>query len=368
MPTRDTCRAVLLWLAGSRLVIAAIGVIGVTTFLDQHTLTTGGSIGLHADLVWRKWDVLWYERVALHGYRWQLDDLRGQALAGFFPLYPLLVGTLLRLLPFASFFWTGTVVSNVLTAVACALAVQHLADDTAHGRRVLAVTAMSAGSFYLSIPYTESLFLLLVVLVMICTRRRRDFWAAAFAGLGAITRVQGFALLAIPLIACRLDDRLPLASRFKRMAGISALFILPIAIYMVYLSHVRGSAQAFVISQGYWDNAIPYPLKTLVGLVRHARWLSGWLHGSFWALYVALLARYWRRLPLGEALFCAGALLISTQQESFQGIYRYITPLMPLTLAVASDRDQWRQPILIGNVVFATIMILAFVTWNRLAV
>ncbi|HVZ21589.1 MAG TPA: hypothetical protein VG871_11030 [Vicinamibacterales bacterium] len=368
MPTRDTWRAVLFWLAGSRLAIAALGVIGVTTFLDQHTLTTGGSLSLHADLVWRKWDVLWYERVALHGYRWQLDDIRGQALAGFFPLYPLLVGAVLRLLPLASFFWTGTIVSNVLTTVACALAVQHLTDDTTHGRRMLAVMATSAGSFYLSIPYTESLFLLLVVLVMMCTRRRRYFWAAALAGLGAITRVQGLALLAMPLIACRIDDDLPLAGRFKRIAGIALLFALPITIYMAYLASARGSAQAFVISQGYWDNPIPYPLKAIVGLVIHARWLSGWLHGAFWTLYVGLLVRYWRRLPLGEALFCAGALLISTQQESFHGIYRYITPLMPLTLAVAADRDQWRQPLAIGNAIFATIMILAFVTWNRLAV
>jgi hypothetical protein len=137
---------------------------------------------------------------------------------------------------------------------------------------------------------------------------------------------------------------------------------------MSYLWGVRGSAGAFVDSQALWNDARPYPLQSFVGLIVHPRWLSSWLHGACWAVYAGLLARYWKRLPLGEALFCAGALLISTQQESFHGIYRYVTPLMPLTLAIAADHDRWRRPIVLGNAILATIMILAFVTWNRLAV
>ena len=59
----------------------------------------------------------------------------------------------------------------------------------------------------------------------------------------------------------------------------------------------------------------------------------------FWFLYVGLIVRYWKQMPLGEALFCVGALLISTQQEAFHGIYRYVVPLMPIASCLARDRD-----------------------------
>ena len=45
-------------------------------------------------------------------------------------------------------------------------------------------------------------------------------------------------------------------------------------------------------------------------------------------------------MPIGEAVFCAGVFLISTQQEAFHGTYRYMVPLVPLTLAIARGPPQ----------------------------
>ena len=369
MPSRASWRAVLLWFCGSRLIIAAIVVIGVATFLNQRQPgEVLGLASLNPQTVWLKWDVEWYQQIALHGYAWRLDDVKGQAAAAFFPLYPLTIGLLLRAMPFVSFFWLATMVSNLLALTALAIAVEHLTTGAEQVKRFLLVMVTSAGSFYLSIPYTESLFLLLVVSVMILTRRHKWFWAAALAGLAATTRVHGLALIAVPVITCRLDSTAPLPTRFTRIAIMLLLFAVPVAVYLWYQGVVQGSAEAFVIRQGMWDNALPYPFKAVVGLLQFPGRLSGWMHGAFWATWVALLVRYWNRMPLGEALFSAGALVISTQQESFHGVYRYVTPLVPLALALANDDTEWRQPIVIANIIFAVIMILAFVTWNRLAV
>jgi hypothetical protein len=92
------------------------------------------------------------------------------------------------------------------------------------------------------------------------------------------------------------------------------------------------------------------------------------VHGATWVLYAGLLIRYRRRLPLGEVLFCTGALLISTQQAGFQGIYRYMVPLVPLTLALAEDRHEVRYRMIAFNLVLGVLMLLAFVTENRLTV
>jgi hypothetical protein len=234
--------------------------------------------------------------------------------------------------------------------------------------RVVGLILTAAGSFYLSIPYTESLFLLLVVLVMLTSRRKQHWLAGLLCGLATTTRPQGLALLAIPLIAGARDTSRPAGRRAAELSAALVLFALPVAIYLAHLADVQGSAQAFVERQALWSNAQPYPLKALVGLVEFPRRINGWLHGGFWALYVGLLVRVWRRLPLGEALYCAGALVISTQQEIFQGVYRYVVPLVPLMLALGDERPALRYAIVALNLVFGTIMILAFVTGNRLAV
>lgn len=356
------------WFTGSRLVIAAIGLAGAATFVDQHTLAVAGRSALDPELVWHKWDARWYERIALTGYQAEAGDASSQATAGFFPLYPLAIGLMLQILPALSFFWTATVVSNVLALAALALAGRFLTANAAEATRLAMLTLTAAGSFYLSIPYAESLFLLLIVLVLILTRREDYLLAALVAGLAVVTRPHGVALIAVPGVACLLDRKLPWGQRAVRLTLMAAVALLPLAIYMHHLSNVQGSAAAFVERQAMWDNAVPYPFKAIAGFVVFPGRLSGWVHGAFWFLYVGLLIRYWRQLSPGEALFCAGALLISTQQESFHGIYRYTIPLVPLTLALGRDRPDIRFAVIAINLVFGAIMILAYVTNNRLTV
>jgi Gpi18-like mannosyltransferase len=356
------------WLLASRAAILAIGIVGAALFVNQQTLEVAGPQALDPATVWQKWDAVWYERIARDGYAAGPNDPTSQAKAGFFPLYPWLIARILSLSPSMSFFWVASILSNLLTFIALAWLMTSLAPDLERARRALLLTVTAAGSFYFSIPYTESLFLLLVVAAMAFTRDRRYLLAAAACGLGAATRIHGLALIAIPVIACLRETGTPWSTTIRRLALMGVLFALPLAIHMLHLSDVQGDAGAFVTRQAMWDNALPYPLKAIAGFLIYPRRLSGWVHGLVWFLYVGLLVRYWRRMPLGEALFCAGALLISTQQETFHGIYRYVMVLVPMTLALADDRQDLRHAIIAFNLVFGTIMILAFVTNNRLVV
>ena len=356
------------WLALSRLVILTVGIVGAALFLDQRTGDVAGPSALNPAAVWQKWDAVWYERVAREGYAARPGDPVSEAKAGFFPLYPSIVGLVLRAVPSLPFFWVASILSNLFAFVALAWLASTLARDGTQARRALLLTVAAAGSFYFSIPYTESLFLLLVVAAMAFTRERRYLVAALACGLGAATRIHGLALIAVPAIACLMDGAMTWPARVRHLALMAAVFAVPLGVHMVHLSAVQGEAGAFVTRQALWDNAFPYPFKAIAGFWIFPRRLSGWVHGGFWFLYAGLLVRYWRRLPLGEALFCAGALLISTQQETFHGVYRYVMVLVPMTLAIADDRDDVRATIIAVNLVFGTIMILAFVTNNRLVV
>lgn len=359
---------VLRWFVASRLVIAALGVVGVATFIDQREhVVLDDSRALNPENAWNKWDVHMYERVANEGYRADPNDVQGQAKPAYFPLYPKIVAAL-QALTGASFFWMGTLASNLFTLAALLLLVHGLTDGWDQASRTVALLMLSAGSFYLSIPYAEGLFLLLVVSTLVATRKGMYEAAGLLAGLAATTRAHGFALIAVPAVACWLDARLPPARRWARAAATVAAFALPIAAYFFYLSRETGDWAAFVSRQQAWQNPSPYPFQAVLGLLAHPRNIGGWIHGATWFLYAGLLVRYWRRVPLGDALFCAGALLISTQQQTFQGIYRYVVPMVPLTLALAGDRDDVRRGVVAFNLVLGVLMILAFVTWNRVVV
>ena len=71
----------------SRLLIAAVGVIGVATFAT--TTGQGAAVTTTAALnpinVWHKWDSIWYEQIARHGYGWELDTLQGWPPPAIFP-------------------------------------------------------------------------------------------------------------------------------------------------------------------------------------------------------------------------------------------------------------------------------------------
>jgi len=356
------------WFTLSRVVVLAVGFVGVATFIDHHSLAIEGPVALDPVSVWRKWDVLWYERIAVNGYAWQLDTPQGQATAAFFPLYPVTIGLLLTLVPGGSFFWLGSLVSAACTLAAAVLVVRMAATSVPQAWRLMLVLFSAAGSFYLSLPYAEALFLLLVTGAMLATRRRLYLWAGLAAGLAAVTRPQGLALVAVPLVACWLDIHLSTRERLVRLAAIVALVLVPLAIYVGAMADLQGSAGAMIERQALWSNATPYPLRSLVGLVDYPRRVQAWLHGACWLLAVALLVRYRRRLPPGAVVFTAGALLISTQHASFHGIYRYTAVLVPLVIGLADDYARVRATVVAINVIVGVIMILAFVTNNRLAV
>ena len=363
MPAQSRARTAVRWFVGSRLVILALGAIGVAMLVDRHTgAVAGWAAAFDLESTWNKWDAEWYQRIATHGYTYELDDRRGQAAAGFFPLYPLTICLILSIVPSLSFFWVGVVISNLATLLAVALLARELVPRDNLVSRVMAVMMLSAASFYLSIPYTEGLFLLLVVGTMVATRHRRYELAGLIAGLAAVTRIHGLALVAVPALACWMDPHARSSQRMTRTAITLAVFAVPFAIYLGYQAQALGSPFAFIQRQEMWQNPSPYPFRAVVGLFDYPRRINGWIHGATWFLYVGLLIRYWRRIAIGEALFCAGVLLISTQQDMFQGIYRYVMPLVPLTLAIAQDRDHVRRGVIAFNVILGVWMLLAFVS------
>lgn len=117
----------------------------------------------------------------------------------FLPFYPAICRAL-HLATGMSAFAAAEAVSN-LALLGCGLAMFRLVEfdsGTETARRAMLLTLFSPMTYFYSIPYTESTFLLLTLLAVLCARRRRFAWAVAFGAMAANARVVGMAV-AIPI-------------------------------------------------------------------------------------------------------------------------------------------------------------------------
>jgi hypothetical protein len=363
---------VLVLFALSRLALFVMGL--VTLAFDYAGKGYGFDLAWfasHPGAVWSAWDVSWYERIAMEGYGGPRAQDSGFSAWGFMPLYPLLTGAATRLLGGAdahAYFMVASVLSSLVTCTALVWLQRLYAPRLRHAGRLPVFYLLACGTFYLSIPYTESLFLLLIAAVIALTARRLYVPAALLAGLAVVTRVQGAALIAIPLIGYWLSERPRVGQGALITAVMLVLHFAPLGLFMAEAARQVGDPLAWLNVQSAWRNPDPYPLAALVGLADTSRGFGPYLHAYVWALYLVVMARNYRRLGPAELAFCLGVFLVSTSTEVFYGAYRYSLALAPV-LAVLCDEQRWvRNWFLASNLALLPVYVFGFVTWRGYAI
>ena len=317
----------------SRLALWTLAAATVLAFEDELNPRRGrwDSPRLHelgaAFDVWARWDSDWYLRIAESGYDWPSST------PAFFPLYPLLVGGLGRLLA-DRFVLAGVVVSLAACAAAFVLLHRLVAPrlGAAVATRSVLYLALFPTSLFLGAVYGESLFLALAIGTFVLAECRRPGWASVAAGLAMLTRPQGVALLpALALFAWRG------ANRGRDLA----LLAVPVGIALVYpltLEAWLGHGLAFADAQRVWDRSLA-PLGPLGGLVQALG--EGDLLGPALALaMLALAAVAWRVLGASYGVYAVTALALpmALPSERLGGLYsfpRFALAAFPCLVALA---------------------------------
>ena len=262
--------------------------------------------------VWARWDSNWYLRIAESGYDWP------SATPAFYPLYPLLVGGLGRVLG-GEYLLAGLLVS--LAACAGAFVLLHQLVEARLGRgdarRTVLYLALFPTSLFLGAVYGESLFLLLAVAVFVLAERGRLGWASVITGLALLTRAQGVALL-------------PVLGLFAWRAGLRgravALVALPVAIFLAFpvvLEAWVGHGLAFLDAQRIWERSVA-ALGPLGGLVQAIG--EGDVVGTVLAmamLALGVLAWRWLGAPYGVYALLALAIPMALPSERLGGLYSF---------------------------------------------
>lgn len=335
--------------------------------------------------IWARWDSDFFLRIAQDGY----DD----ASAAFHPLYPALVAGLGRAF-FGHYVLAGLVISLAAT-LGCfvllhSLASEHLGVEGA--RRALLYLALFPMALFLQAVYSESLFLLLVLVSFRCAERNRFVPAGVAAGLAILTRAAGLALLpSLALLAWRERDRL-------RALGGLALALPVAAIYPLVLWQQVGDPFAFSDAQdrwhrhfspagpfgGIWDGLVAGWRGLEQFVVGHGTHVSGVspMHAAaenlqalaFLIVFLFLTVVAWRRFGAAYGLFAVVSLAIPLSYPSSRwpllSLPRFGLVVFPFFLAIAAltaGRPRAHTAVVACSAVFLGIAVTQWALWQWVA-
>jgi len=287
--------------------------------------------------VLNRWDAPHYLRIAEVGYRATGED---RLFIVFFPLYPLAIRIFHFVVP--SYFVSALVVSS-LASVAAGFFLQALVrldGDDEDANRSLWYLFLFPTAYFLALPYTEALFLALVLGSFLAARRRHWGWSGALGMLACATRLQGLALIPGLAVEAFAQEkwRSPLRAFWLALVPVGLLA------YLAINWIVLGNPFEFMeIQREHWHHTLIWPWESLTDAIRHAindpvssyrvmvyefRLVSI----IFAAALLAIGARWLR--PSYQVYAWVGLILLLS--ASFQiSMPRYLLALFPLFLVMA---------------------------------
>jgi hypothetical protein len=294
--------------------------------------------------LWQRWDALWYQQIAEHGYQ------AGNSTAAFYPLYPLLAR--LAALPLGGHIVLAELVVTSAAFVAAIWLLYTLALKAAGADAAcltVLLTALFPVGFFLLAPYTEALYLALSVATFLLSFSGRP-WLAGLAGLAAaLTRAQG-AVLALPLAYNALagGDKGGIRARAGLLAaGLPPLGFAAVLAYDRFAVHETRVGLSALAAWGYqvvppWT-AVADSWREIIGRQDPIEALNLACLVGF-----ALLAIFvTRRLPAAYALYTWPYLaVLATRQAYFSpliSVSRYMLVLFPcfIILGMWLARRPW---------------------------
>lgn len=316
-----------------------------------------------------RWDSLWFERVAAHGYQ----TVQSTA---FFPVYPLVVRAVAWVVRDVTA--AGMLVS-LASAAGAAVLLERIARrrlTPSAARTAVVLLALYPLAFIFTASYSGALFLFLVLLAVDAAERGRALTAGVAAGLAVDTRLLGVAL--VPTLVLLLRRRS------------WTLVFVPVALgaWMLYLHRRFSDWLAFShAEQQYWHrqtlspHGLLHALRTIESqvsnLLFHATgppypdYLAAAAQGvvflaslvvAVWLTWVA-----WRRFGPALGSFSVATLLLTvgapSLEQPLESLPRFLIADFPLFLAAAAlleTRPRARTVVITGFAALGAVAAAAF--------
>jgi len=280
------------------------------------------------------WDGRWYQSIADTGYSGAQDPA-----VRFFPLWPLLGRVGDRLLPGGSDV-SLVLFANVLALIAGVLMYRLVIDETNDqvlARRSVRLLALFPPAFVLILAYSEALYLVLAIGVLLLSRKSRWWWAAIAGFLAGLTRPVAV-LLALPVgLRAYRDTRgggRPLSS------GALAATLAPLAgaaAFLVWSAIAFDDWSAPAARQRELRGGVAEPVSRLIRAAwRGVEGDEGELfHFLAACLLITLTIVVVRRLSLPLALYTVPSALVLISADNLNSMERYALSAFPVVIAAA---------------------------------
>lgn len=303
VPARRVLAEVLAAFVASRALVVLV--CAVAYCVEGHGLS--GFMGAFVDKL-KPWDAQHYVDIIADGY---VAEGEASLFIVFFPLYPMVCRTITFMTGFSAY-GVATAVSNA-ALVGCGMVMYRLTEPEGGatlGRRAMLLLMFNPMTYFFSITYSESVFLLVTLLAVLLARRGRFAAAVALGALASSARLLGMAT-AVPLFwellrAWRAEHPEARGADVARGVALCVLKVLPVSLgFLMYLSinwHLFGNSTQFMIFQSeHWyqnfgtiANTFQYSLMNSIHYDDHLYQLGVWRPQVALLIAVPLLI-WWRR-------------------------------------------------------------------------
>ena len=342
-------------------VVLLYGAIAFETLSNTKITTLHGLLE-----IWNRWDTPHYLDIATEGYTATGED---SVFIVFFPLFPWLTRAVSALFgdPLVAAFIVATLASIAAGLLLYRLARIDLPEPLA--RRATLLLFIFPTSYFLHVPYTEGLFIALVVGSFLAARSDRWALAGLLGAAASLTRINGLVLVPALAVEAYLQWRATRRLRWE-WAWIATVGI-GFGIYLLVNALTLGDPFAFLaVQREHWFKALTPPWSGIWETARSIVWreaTESQLYGVQETTFIAL--------GLGGTLASALVLrpsytawmglnwLVFTSTSFIVSVPRYSITLFPLFLlfALASRRPAAYAAIGCWSLLFLALFIGQFV-------
>jgi hypothetical protein len=343
----QTVREVLLDFLVTRtaiIVIAELAAVIIGQRVGQHVQESSNPL---LD-VWGRWDAVHYLNIASQGY--QGTDM------AFFPLYPMLIRILGRLV--GNHLIAGILISNASFFFGLLYLYKLLEHeyDRSVARRAIFYVSIFPSAVFFSAVYTESLFFMLTVASFYYMRSHRWWFAGAIGFLAAMTRAEGI-LLIVPFFIEWYSQYKPKLSAHVAQLIPGGLIPLGLFTYMAYLWVLVGDPLYFSHVQIHWDRHFALPWVSIINAftkIAHATTgqaiANQALELAFTALMIGVLLGGWKQLRPSYIAYMGLSILIPMSTSSLMSMPRFALVLFPMYAILARDGEKpWVNNLIVAS-------------------
>ncbi|KJV31668.1 hypothetical protein [Luteibacter yeojuensis] len=315
-------------------------------------------------------DAAWYFSIARDGYDERPFDTTRQANWAFFPLHPLLWRAAAAIT--GEWVWSGIAMANMLFLMALCmlwhLVREHTEQDAVADTAVL-FACIWPSSYFMSLPHTEAIFLLLVATSLLASALRAFGVAGIATALASATRFNGLFLVPSLGLAWWRGDRRAADLVWLAVAATGT------AAFAIYLWRATGNPFAFKDIQAAWGRHVTTPWAAIVDYAGHpakvaVAWNPRLLHFMSTMLGIASIVTCWRRGWHQIAIFTGLTLLAPLATGTLTSITRYlgVAPGLYIALAMwAHERPRLGQALLVACSMCLALMCALFAAGFNMA-